>query len=204
MLLAAAGFAHAGRLGLAGLVLVALLWALDGAPAEKSNVRDVAEAIAPSLHPGDLVVSTQPEQISVLDYYLPDGLRYATLTGAVPDPGVTDWRDGVERLEATSAERDLQPLLDSMQPGQRLALVVPEITSINRWRAPWTDARAAAHGGVAADRLQRPEPVARPRSSRPIRSRSARIPCGSRPTSNADAVLPAARPAGRASGRRAA
>ena len=139
VLLAAAGFAHAGRLGLAGLVLVALLWALDGAPAEKSNVRAVAEAVAPSLHPGDLVVSTQPEQISVLDYYLPDGLRYATLTGAVPDPGVTDWRDGVERLEATSAERDLQPLLDSMEPGQRLALVVPEITSINRWRAPWTE-----------------------------------------------------------------
>ena len=52
---------------------------------------------------------------------------------------MTDWRDGVERLEATSAERDLQPLLDSMQPGQRLALVVPEITSINRWRAPWTE-----------------------------------------------------------------
>ena len=51
---------------------------------------------------------------------------------------MTDWRDGVERLEATSAPRDLQPLVDAMKPGQRLALVVPEITSVNRWRAPWT------------------------------------------------------------------
>jgi len=70
--------------------------------------------------------------------YLPDGLRFGTLTGPVADPGVTDWRDGVERLEATSAPRDLQPLVDAMKPGQRLALVVPEITSVNRWRAPWT------------------------------------------------------------------
>ena len=138
VLLAAAGFAHAGRLGLAGLALVAVLWAIQGAPGEKSNVRDVAEAIAPSLHDGDLVVATQPEQISVLDYYLPADLRWATLTGPVADPGVTDWRDGVDRLEATSAERDLQPLIDAMEPGQRLALVVPEITSVGRWSAPWT------------------------------------------------------------------
>ena len=107
LLLAAAGFAHAGRLGLVGLALVAVLWAIDGAPAEKSNVRAVATAIAPSLRPGDLVVATQPEQVSVLDYYLPDGLRYATLTGPVADAGVTDWRDGVERLRATTPERDL-------------------------------------------------------------------------------------------------
>ena len=36
----------------------------------------------------------------MLHYYLPDGLRYATLWGPVSDLGVTDWRDGVERLEA--------------------------------------------------------------------------------------------------------
>jgi mannosyltransferase len=138
LLLAAAGFAHAGRLGLVGLALVAVLWAIDGAPAEKSNVRDVAESIAPSLRPGDLVVATQPEQAPVLHYYLPDGLRYATLTGVVPDTGVTDWRDGVERLRATSSRRDLAPLLDSLQPGQRVVLVVPQIYDLGRWRAPWS------------------------------------------------------------------
>ena len=52
---------------------------------------------------------------------------------------MTDWRDGVERLRATSAERDLAPLLDSLEPGQRLALVVPQIYAIGRWSAPWTE-----------------------------------------------------------------
>ena len=139
LLLAAAGFAHAGRLGLVGLALVAVLWAVDGAPSEKSNVRAVAESIGPSLRPGDLVVATQPEQVPVLNYYLPDGLRYATLTGPVADVGVADWRDGVERLRATSPERDLQPLLDSLEPGQRLALVVPTVYALGRWSAPWTE-----------------------------------------------------------------
>jgi mannosyltransferase len=138
VLLSAAGFAHAGRLGLVGLVLVAAIWAGDGAPSEKSNVRTLAGVITPSLRPGDLVVATQPEQISVIDYYLPDDLRYATLTGPVPDSGVTDWRDGVERLRATSPERDLAPLLDSLRPGQRLALIVPQMYSLGRWTAPWT------------------------------------------------------------------
>jgi mannosyltransferase len=139
VLAAAAGFAGAGRLGLAGLALVAVLWAIDGAPAEKSNVRDVTESIGPSLRPGDLVVTTQPEQVPVLDYYLPDGLRFATLTGELRDTGVTDWRDGVERLQATSAARDLAPLLDSLEPGQRVVVVVPQVYELNRWSAPWTE-----------------------------------------------------------------
>ena len=138
LLLTAAGFSYAGRLGLVGLALVCVLWAIDGAPAEKSNVRGVAGSIGPSLRSGDLVLATQPEQVPLLSYYLPDGLRYATLTGPVRDTGVTDWRDGVERLRETSAERDLAPLLDGLRPGQRLALVVPQIYAIGRWSAPWT------------------------------------------------------------------
>ena len=102
-------------------------------------MRAVAQSIGPSLRPGDLVVATPPEQVSVLEYYLPEGLRYATLTGPVRDTGVADWRDGVERLRATSAERHLAPLLDSLQPGQRLALVVPQVYALGRWNAPWTE-----------------------------------------------------------------
>jgi hypothetical protein len=139
LLLAAAGLAHAGRLGLVAVVLITVLWAIDGAPDEKSNVRAVTESIAPSLRPGDVVVATQPEQVPVLSYYLPDGLRYASLTGPVPDTGVTDWRDGVERLRGTSAERDLAPVLDALEPGRRLALIVPTIYAIGRWSAPWTE-----------------------------------------------------------------
>jgi mannosyltransferase len=139
LLAAAAGLANAGRLGIAALIVAAALAAGDTAPDDKSNVRDIADAIGPSLRPGDIVVATQPEQVAVLSYYLPDGVRFATLTGPLADTGVTDWRDGPERLRATSAERDLEPLLDELRPGQRLAIVQPIISDIRRWRAPWTE-----------------------------------------------------------------
>jgi hypothetical protein len=84
------------------------------------------------------VISTQPEQVPVLAHYLPPGLRYATLTGPVHDLGVTDWRDGVQRLQATSAERDLKPLVDALPPGRRLVLVEPITYDLRRWQAPWT------------------------------------------------------------------
>ena len=71
LLLAAGGLANARRLGIVGLVLVVIMWAQDAAPVEKSNVRAIAHAIGPSLAPGDLVISTQPETIPVLHYYLP-------------------------------------------------------------------------------------------------------------------------------------
>ena len=139
LLLAALGIARAGGAGLAGLALIAALWAFDGPPPEKSNVRDLAAAIEPALEPGDLVVSTQPEQIPVLNYYLPDGLRYATLWGPVSDLGVTDWRDGVRRLEATGARRDLEPLIRDLEPGRRMVLVEPIVYDVERWSAPWTE-----------------------------------------------------------------
>ena len=138
VLLAAGGLAYAKRLGFVGLVLVVIMWAQDTAPVEKSNVRAIAHAIGPSLKPGDLVISTQPETIPVLHYYLPDGLRYATLTGEETDLGVWDWRDGVERLDKTTPAKDLTPLIDSLAPGTRVVLVEPITWTLNRWRAPWT------------------------------------------------------------------
>src|SRR4051812_44312268 len=138
VLLAAGGLAFAGRLGLVGLVLVVVMWAQDAAPVEKSNVRAISRAVAPSLRPGDLVITTQPETVAVLHYYLPPGLRYATLTGPLSEVGVWDWRDGVQRLRATTPRRDLQPLLDGLAPGRRIALFSPITSTPNRWRAPWT------------------------------------------------------------------
>ena len=98
LLLVAAGLAASRGLGVLGA-----RDRLD--PVGLRRVADVQEQRArsrrgdrPSLSPGDVVVSTQPEQIPVLHHYLPPGLRYATLTGYVKDVGVTDWRDGVERL----------------------------------------------------------------------------------------------------------
>lgn len=138
LLAAGAGLAAAGRLGVAGLALCAVIWAADWGPDDKSNIRDVAEAVSPMLEPGDLWVSTQPEQIPVSAYYLPGGLRYATLWGPVGDLGVTDWRDGVERMERTSAPDDLLPLMDDLAVGQRLVLLQPVIYDLARWSAPWT------------------------------------------------------------------
>jgi hypothetical protein len=143
VLLGALGLSRSGAIGIAAVALVALLcYGIQG-PSSKSNVGPVARAIAPSLAPGDLVISTQPEQAPVLHYYLArkvDGpLRWATLTGPLTDLGVTDWRDGTERLEATSVERDLAPLLDSVKPGQRVLLVAPDFSILSRWKAPWTE-----------------------------------------------------------------
>ena len=138
VLAAAGALASAGRLGLAALVLVAAMGVGDGAPKEKSNVKDVTAAIAPSLRAGDLVVSTQPEQVPVLHHYLPDGVRFATLTGPVRDVGVTDWRDGTRRLRVAEPRRDLQPQLDALRAGARLALVMPVFANLDQWQAPWT------------------------------------------------------------------
>ena len=139
LLLSAAGLAAARGVGLFALIVVAMLWYYDEPPARKSNVRQLAAAISPSLRPGDVVLSTHPEQVPVLSHYLPDGLRYATPMGFVADAGVTDWRDGVERLRATSPRRDLQPILDELPPGRRLVLVRPIIRDLTSWRAPWTE-----------------------------------------------------------------
>jgi len=131
---------RAGRVSLPALALAVFLCASTTPPAEKSNVRDVAAAVAPTLRPGDVVVSTQPEQAPAIAYYLDDveGLRYATLFGELSDLGVTDWRDGVERLEASRPENNLAPLLDALPVGGRLVLVEPEIYSRRRWSAPWS------------------------------------------------------------------
>ena len=63
----------------------------------KSNVKFVAADGAAHLKPGDVVLSTHPEQIQLIYHYMnEDGehqLRYATQLGWVPDPQVMDWRD---------------------------------------------------------------------------------------------------------------
>jgi hypothetical protein len=135
---AAAGVAHARRLGVVGLLLVAAMWLVYHAPVEKSNVRTIAETVEPSLAPGDVVVSTQPETVPVLRYYLGPRLQYATLTGRLTDTRVWDWRDGVERLRETSPARDLAPIVNALPAGHRLVLVEPITWLRKSWQAPWT------------------------------------------------------------------
>jgi mannosyltransferase len=138
LLAAATGLARAGRLAVAALAAAVCLWSLPTLHDEKSNVRAVAHRIAPSLRPGDLVLVTHPEQVPVLRYYLGPQVRFATQLGPVPDPRIMNWRDAVERLRAVTVRRDLEPLLASVRPGQRLVIVSPVFRDYHAWQASWT------------------------------------------------------------------
>ena len=137
LLLGGAALVRIGPPGVVAAAAISCAWALHVDPGEKSNVAAISSVAATSLEPGDLVVSTQPEQVPVLAHYLPDGLRFATPLGPVADPAVMDWRDALSRLRTTQPELTLAPLLDSLPAGRRVLLVAPE-TGDGRWSAPWT------------------------------------------------------------------
>ena len=160
VLLAGVGVARAPVLGVVALAAAVAPWSLPADPKPKSNVSALAAAVAPRLGPGDLVVSTQPEQVAVLAHYLPPGLSYATPLGPVADPGVMDWRDALPRLELARPERALAPLVMRLPPGARLLLVSPDADGPGNWRTSWTGAvvrrTAEWESALAADpRLRR-------------------------------------------------
>jgi mannosyltransferase len=136
LLLAALGLARAGVQGAVALLLVLLftthpLGRVNGARgdtplAQKSNARAIADSIAPALQPGDIVLSTHPEQVPVLHYYLRrPGLRFANEMGLVADPSYVDWRDISPKLRAATPDKDLAPLVDTLRPGGHIALLLP-------------------------------------------------------------------------------
>ena len=96
----AAVLARGSRLTAVALVGVVAIWLFNAPIAERSNVRTVAAEVTPVIRPGDVVASTQPEQVPVLSRYLPSGVLYVTPLGMVFDERVTDWRNGVERMRA--------------------------------------------------------------------------------------------------------
>ncbi|MEA2303366.1 MAG: mannosyltransferase [Solirubrobacteraceae bacterium] len=139
LLLAGIGLAHAGRLGLVALAIILALWfdPRTSTISHKSDVRVVAAKVRGSLQAGDLVISVHPEQVPVLHYYFPPNLRWATSLGPMPDPGVFDWRDAQDRLEAARPTPTLNRLVSTMAPGQTLVLALPIIRT-GAWGAPWT------------------------------------------------------------------
>jgi hypothetical protein len=96
------------------------------------------------------VFSTQPEQVPVLRFYLPPGLRYVTPLGPVPDPRVMDWRDAMTRLDRPSAETMFARVLAGLRPGERLLLVQPRFSSPS---APWTRRIRQLSRRTARDRV---------------------------------------------------
>jgi mannosyltransferase len=157
LLLAAAGAARGGTLGLVLLVLVIVLWIPVPSPStltNKSNADVIAAELTPRLRPGDLVISTQPEQVSLLDYYLPSGLRFADPRGPVADPRVMDWRDALDDLRDADPGRTLTALLARVPPGGQILFVAPVTEERRDWRAPWTELvrrRSAQWAGLLDD-----------------------------------------------------
>jgi hypothetical protein len=138
LLLAGLTFARLGPLGVVACAAVSAVWLVGGSPGEKTNVAGTTASLARQLEPGDLVLSTQPEQVPVLAHYLPDGLHYATPLGPVDDPHVMDWRNALPRLERTRPASNLLPTLDALPAGSAVLLVRPDVGDGERWQAPWT------------------------------------------------------------------
>jgi mannosyltransferase len=140
LLLAAWGCARSGIVGFVAIVLSVVFVAhiSSYAPQYKSDMRDVGGEMAPLLHPGDLVVSGQPEQVPLMWYYLPNGLRFASTLGAVGDPRYMNWVFALKRLQNANPQATLAPLLASLRPGQRLLFVRPLTEGAKNWQASWT------------------------------------------------------------------
>ncbi|MGI8429125.1 MAG: glycosyltransferase family 39 protein [Solirubrobacteraceae bacterium] len=165
------GLARAGRLGLVALALTVCFWVLDPMPRSldtKSNVASAIAKVRPQLDPGALVLSTQPEEVPTVAYYLNRVSRYGSPLGRVADPGIVDWRDALGRLKRSSVKSTLMPMINSLKPGERVALVVslslPKtplwMKLINRASDQWSSAlrrdpalerisTSAAHSGAA-------------------------------------------------------
>ena len=139
LLALAATVARGTRVTAIALVGVAAVWVISGAAPQKSNVRAVADEVKPVVRGGDLVVSTQPEQVPVLNRYLPEGVIYLTPLGVVFDPTMTDWRNGTARLRHGQASRRLEPMLSRLGPGRRILLVTP-VAGHHLSQAPWSRA----------------------------------------------------------------
>lgn len=139
-LLAAWGAARSGIVGLAAIVLsvVFVVHVSSYTPRYKSDMRDVGGEMAPLLHRGDLVISGQPEQVPLAWYYLPRGLRYASVLGPVKDPTYMDWVFALKRLQAADPFTLAPRLLASLKPGQQILFVRPLTEGAQNWEAAWT------------------------------------------------------------------
>ncbi len=166
VLLAAAGAlspSETGRKVLGSTCAVLAGWSAIGAilpnpifPYAKSNVAAVSAAASPELAPGDVVVVTQTEQLSVLSYYLPKGLVYVTPTGLVADPTVVDWRDIVPRLQHADPCMTVGPVIADLPVGAH----VLEINPVHKLGARGSTWQKAVTSQVASvDRLLATDPT---------------------------------------------
>jgi len=138
LLLGARALFKAQRLGLFALVAIVFLWMGFQVKDNKENANRIAVGLAPYVHPGTLVISTHPEEIPVLRYYLGAGLRWGDTLGPVSDPRIFDWRDAVSRLQAAPARQLLDADVRSVPIGQDFVVVTPVFRDYRSWKSRWT------------------------------------------------------------------
>jgi len=140
MILVAFSCARSGIVGLA-VVLISCAFLANAAsfiPKYKSDMKDVSGELAPQLRAGDVVLMGQPEQTPLAWYYLPAGLRFATVLGPDPHPSYMNWDNAYTRLLRANPARTLDALVASLPAGGHLLYVRP--LTDGRW--PWLPAWA--------------------------------------------------------------
>ena len=145
ILIIGVGLARARALGVAALVVAALLILQPitrispgiGIPSTaKSNAKAIGSSLGDELTPGTLVLVTQAEAVPLFAHYLPAGLRFADPRGLVEDPKVMDWRDAKEELDDATVPGALASTIASLRPGDRVLLVTsttPERDTDTDW-----------------------------------------------------------------------
>lgn len=160
-LLALAGGLAAARRGFAALVVSVCAVTATAVPllvdrqltvmTAKSNVAEMLQRLHPLLHPGALVISTEVTNMPVIALDLGPGYRYASPLGLLRDPLVVNWTDLPTRLQAVSAQSNLEPLLNSLPVGGQVLMVNP-----TAWGGQETPARylgPVKAEGVAANQV---------------------------------------------------
>ena len=138
LLIGSRGLARAHRRGLVALAVILFLWAGFSVRDDKENARQITAGVSRFMHPGELVVSTHPEQVPVLRYYLGPGYRFATTMGPVPDAQVFDWRNAVARLRASNMQARIDQTIAAVRPGGEFVVVAPVFRDYRAWNATWT------------------------------------------------------------------
>jgi hypothetical protein len=165
LLLACFGCSRAGVVGIVAIAASVVFLANPASftPEFKSDVRDIGGEMTPLVHPGDLVIVTQPEQVPLTWYYLPPGLKYANTIGRVPDPRYMNWVDALSHLRNTNWAATAQSLIASLRPGQQVLFVRPMTEGAQSWQAPWTEfvrRRSAQWGSILSSSSSHLKPVA--------------------------------------------
>ena len=138
VILAGQAIARARGLGVATLVALVFLFAGYSVKNDKENAKGITAGTLPYLKTGELIISTHPEQVPVLRYYLGPGYRWATTLGPQPDPLIFDWRDAVSRLKAVKEQPTIDALLETVPPGGQFVVFEPVFRDYRAWRATWT------------------------------------------------------------------